>query len=287
MLDHGRTLLAVSLALLGGCSGPQLLNALTPDHGYVRTRDIAYSSNGQKLDVYEPVRARAAPVVVFFYGGSWKASSTLPKGDYKFVGQALAAAGFVTVIPDYRVYPAVRFPEFLDDCAAAVVWAHRHAAEYGGDPGKLVLAGHSAGAYNAAMLALDETYLGRAGGDRGWVRGMVGLAGPYDFLPLTDPELQTIFAPAPSPALTQPVTFADGRAPPMLLLAGADDTVVYASNTESLNRQLRDHGVPVREQIFAHMSHIHIIALMGSRVPGHRDFFRIIADFVDRATGRG
>jgi len=145
--------------------------------------DLTYASEDRgHFDVYAPPRpSPRTPVAVFLYGGSWQSGD---KALYRFVGRSLASRGIITVIPDYRVYPEVRYPAFLRDNARAVAFAKQHAAEWGGDPGRLFLIGHSAGAYNAAMLALDRRWLGEVGLDpRRDLAGFVGLAGPYDFLP--------------------------------------------------------------------------------------------------------
>jgi acetyl esterase/lipase len=273
------------LSALAACSGQAILNGITPGSGYRIARAIPFAGPGLSLDVYTPAHAERAPVVVFFYGGSWQQQLSLPKEDYKFVGEGLAAQGFVAVIPDYRLFPQVKFPAFLYDCAAAVAWAHAHAAAYGGDPDKLVLMGHSAGAYNAAMLALNPDYLRQAGADRAWLRGMIGLAGPYDFLPLTDPVLQTLFAPAAKLADTQPINFADGRNPPMLLIAGENDTIVYAKNSINLYQRITSRGGKIREVIYPKMGHVKLVATLSSRLPGHARLMGVIAGFVREVTG--
>jgi acetyl esterase/lipase len=277
-----------ALSALAGCSGQAILNGITPDSGYKIAHAVPffgpYAGPALTLDVYTPAHADRAPVVVFLYGGSWQQGQTLPKEDYKFVGEALAEQGFVTVIPDYRLYPQVKFPGFLYDCAAAVAWAHARAAAYGGDPGKLVLLGHSAGAYNAAMLALDPEYLRQAGADRAWLRGMIGLAGPYDFLPLTDPVLQDLFAPAAKLSDTQPISFADGRNPPMLLIAGDNDDIVYAKNSINLYQRISDRGGRITKLIYPKMGHVKLVATLSSRLPGHARLMETIAGFVREVT---
>jgi acetyl esterase/lipase len=277
--------LMAALFALAGCSGAQFINAITPSSGYVRTPDIAFGDHGLKLDVYSPVQARHAVVVVFFYGGSWKTGETLGKASYKFAGQALAAKGYVVVIADYRLYPQVAYPAFLHDCAEAVKWAHDHAPAYGGDPSRLVLMGHSAGAYNAAMLALDPEFLSAAGADRAWVRGVIGLAGPYDFLPITDPELQILFGPRQQWPLTQPINHVDGRGPSMLLMAGENDDIVYVKNTNNLYARVIESGGKAEKVTYPRMSHIKIIALMSTRLPGHAELMGHITSFVQEVAG--
>src|SRR5438067_3005720 len=174
--------------LLAACSPAALFDLTVPRAGYHVERNLAYGPDArQKLDLYVPDRLAApAPVLLFFYGGSWKSGS---KSLYRAFGQAFASQGMIVAIADYRLYPLVRYPAFLQDGALAFVWLHRHAADHGGDPGRLFLAGHSAGAYIAVMLAADDTYLREAGAGLGQVQGVIGLAGPYDFLPLKDQEL--------------------------------------------------------------------------------------------------
>jgi acetyl esterase/lipase len=222
--------------------------------------------------------------VVFFYGGSWEESKTLPKSAYKFVGQALVQKGYVVVIADYRLYPLVKYPDFLSDCAQAVRWAHAHAAEYGGDAGKLVLMGHSAGAYNAAMLALKPDLLQSAGIDPRLIRGMVGLAGPYDFLPIIDPDLKTIFGPAEQWPLTQPIHYVSDHAPPVLLIAGDDDDVVWVKNTRNLAREINAQGGHADTLIYPGIGHIRVVAQMSEWIPGHAAMMERITQFISQVT---
>ena len=276
--------LMAAMFALAGCSGVQFINAVTSDSGYTQTSGVAFGDHGLKLDVYAPDQVVNAPVVVFFYGGSWQAGESRNRASYKFAGQALAAAGYVAVIPDYRLYPQVKYPDFLADCAQAVKWAHDNAAAYGGSAAKLVVMGHSAGAYNAAMLALDPDYLKAAGGDRTWLRGMVGLAGPYDFLPLTDPVLQVIYGPREQWLQTQPINHVDGRGPPLLLMAGDNDDEVHVKNTNNLYNRIQASGGKAERVTYPSMSHIKIIALMSARLPGHAELMGHITDFVGRVT---
>jgi hypothetical protein len=170
MIDRLKRVPVLALGLVASACSPLLVfNAVMPKDGGVRVaaRDIPYGADHrQQLDVYVPSGPTAGPrpIIVFFYGGSWNSGV---KNGYGFVGRALAARGFVVAIPDYRLVPQVRFPAFLEDGAAAVRWMRGHAAQYGGDPDRVVLAGHSAGAYNAA----------RRTGGRSGVRPGAGQAG--------------------------------------------------------------------------------------------------------------
>jgi acetyl esterase/lipase len=253
-------LLAVCLS---ACRPVDALNALTPGTGYRLDADIAYGeAERQALDVYRPTQPRAspAPVVVFFYGGSWNSGD---KADYRFVGQLLASEGYVVVIPDYRLYPAVKFPMFLEDGAAALRWTQDRIAAYGGDPKRLFLMGHSAGAYNAMMLGLDRRYGVAAGFDFANLRGIVGLAGPYDFKFDTD-LLRAVFGTAKNPADALPVTYADRPAPPVLLITGDADETVNPANSVSLERHLAAAGNRVCRRDYHGLDHIDIVLQLSS-----------------------
>ena len=242
-----------ALLPLGGCSLTGVLAATTPARGRI-VRDVPYGDGPRrKLDVYAPAPAGRAPVVVFLYGGSWNSGR---RQGYAFAGRALAAQGLVVIVPDHRLVPEVRYPDFLGDCAAAVRWARREAGRYGGDGGRIVLVGHSAGAYNAAMLTLDRRWLAEAGLEPARdVRATVGLAGPYDFLPLKDDTLMTIFGPEDSRPRTQPIAYADGRAPPMLLAAGLRDTVVDPANATRLAERIRARGGEAEVTFYPKLDH--------------------------------
>jgi acetyl esterase/lipase len=259
-----RLLAALATATtLGGCSTLGLINAVQPKAGLSITREVAFEGAGGslRLDVYAPMRTgRAAPVVVFFYGGGWDSGR---RQDYAFVGEALARRGYVAVIPDYRVYPQARWPAFLQDNALAVRWAKDHGGEYGGDPARLVLMGHSAGAYNAAMLALDGRWLGAVGLDpRVDVRAMVGLAGPYDFLPLRSERLKEIFGPPEQRPDTQPINHVGERAPPLWLAADTGDKVVEAANSARLAAAVRAKGGSVEERYYGGLNHALMVGVI-------------------------
>lgn len=251
---------AVLLLGLGGCSPVKILNALTPDDTFERTVGIAYGEEPrQKLDVYVPRHAlKGAPVVVFFYGGSWNSGD---REDYAFVGEALASRGIVAVLADYRLYPQVRYPLFLEDSARAVAWTKTHIGEYAGNPQRVYLMGHSSGAYNAAMLALDGHLLGAVGMSPHDLSGWIGLAGPYDFLPIKNPDVRPVFFWPDSPPQSQPINHVSRGAPPALLIAASkDDLVNPTRNTGGLASKLRESGVPVQDLYYARPSHVTLVA---------------------------
>ncbi len=276
----GSVALAALMTLLAGCSTVGVLNALEPRSDVTAARDVPYGDGPRRsLDVYEPKAATGqAPVVVFLYGGSWDQGR---KEDYAFVGDALASRGFLTVIPDYRLYPDVRWPAFLQDNAVAVRWTLDHAQAYGGDPRRLFLMGHSAGAYNAVMLALDPRWLAEAGVDRGQLRGVIGLAGPYDFLPVRTEELKTIFGPPEGRPATQPINHVDGRNPPLFLATDTADKVVQPGNTTRLAAKVRAAGGPVRVRYYRGLSHPLMIGAIAAPLRFLAPVLKDVSRFID------
>lgn len=241
--------------LLAACSGPALLNSLVPRDGYTVHGDIAYGDQArQRLDIYVPDNLSAdAPVIVFFYGGSWQSGS---KSDYRFVGQAFASKGYVAVIADYRLYPDIQFPTFLDDSARAVAWVDENIHRYSGDRNHLFVAGHSAGAYIAVMIGLRSPYTKSAHDTD--IKGIVGIAGPYNFLPFTDPKIKDIFRPEDD-VKTQPIHWVKPGLPPLLLVTGDKDKDVLPQNTITMTQALRDHKVSVTSAIYQGVAHVGII----------------------------
>jgi len=245
-------------ALVVGCSGAQVLDRLVARDTYHGPNGVAYGPDPRhRLDVYQPktgVVPGRAPVVLFFYGGNWTRGE---RADYRFVGEALAANGIIAVVADYRLSPQVHYDSLLGDCALALQWTLSNAADLGGDPARVMVMGHSAGAYNAAMLALDPRWLVPLGLVPGRLAGWIGLAGPYDFLPIVDPEVQVAFGWPQTPADSQPLFYASVKAPRTLLLAARSDTVVNAQrNTVGLANRLRAAGTEVDVRIFDHIGHI-------------------------------
>lgn len=260
------------------------LNALMPkDRASARVaQDVSFGMGERlKLDVYAPRSAASGrwPVIVFFYGGSWNSGR---RQGYAFVARALAAQGFLVVVPDYRLVPEARYPDFLQDGAAAVRWARRHADRHGGDGERIVLTGHSAGAYNAAMLALDRSLLGA---DRAVVKGFAGLAGPYDFLPLDDASTIAAFGAWPRPAETQPISHAAPDSAPALLLHGEGDTRVKPRNSRELAARLRAAGSQVRLKLYPDLGHIGILTALAMPFRRRAPVVADVAAFTREVTG--
>ncbi len=267
------------------CSPLSTFNTLAPKDKAPAPaeRNIAYGAGErQKLDVYPAgPRTGAAPVVVFIYGGGWNNGR---RQDYSFAGRALAAQGYLTIVPDYRLVPEEHFPAFLDDCASAVAWAQANAARLGGDPKRIFLIGHSAGAYNAAMVALDTRYLRAAGGDPATIGGVIGLAGPYDFLPFDPGAAQNAFGQAPDPAQTQPINFVRADAPPMLLLHGAEDKVVRIRNTTSLGEKLNAIGAKAEVKIYPGADHPDLVLALSKPLRKRAPVLADIRSFIQAQT---
>jgi acetyl esterase/lipase len=270
--------LAVSLS---GCSATSVLNTIEPKWNVAATRDVAYAPGPRHdVDVYAPKKLGPhTPVVVFIYGGGWDSGE---KSQYGFVGSALASHGYLVFIPNYRIYPEAHYPDFLQDSALAVRWAKDHAAGYGGDPNLLFLMGHSAGAYNAAMLATDPQWLGAVGLDpHRDIKGMVGLAGPYDFLPLESDELKAIFGAVGQQPASQPINHVDGREPPMFLAHDLGDTVVYPKNTINLAARIKAAGGEVETKYYKGLSHALMIGVFAAPLRFLGPVFRDSTQFID------
>ena len=254
---------ALGLAALAGCTPAGLLNQvsrLSGDGGTrLALRGAAYGPLARhRLDVWVPEKRSATPlpVIVFFYGGGWVSGD---RGDYGFAGRAFAAKGFVTVVADYRLVPEVRFPAFLQDGALAIKWVRDHVAAHGGDPKRISLSGHSAGAYEAAMLALDPHYLRDIGVDPSIIRAAALLATPADFYPFTEQRGRDALGAWPKPLETQPITFARADAPPMLLMHGTADTVVRPYNSQRLSAKLKRLGAVAELRLYPGKNHVDLV----------------------------
>jgi acetyl esterase/lipase len=256
--------LVVVFGFLSGCTNAAIdvINAMVPTDSYDLHAGLPYGADArQVLDVYVPRApdAKPMPVVLFFYGGSWKFGR---REQYKFLGEALASHGIIAVVADYRLYPAVKFPDFVTDGANALRWVRDHAPEYGGDAGAIYVMGHSAGANIAALVALDPGYAAAAGAN-GAVHGFIGLAGPYAFRPEQTENIRDIFVGTGDLERTRPITYAAAIQPsPVIFLAhGLADDTVYPRNTEQLAAAVRANGGSVRTEFYDGIGHI---GLMGA-----------------------
>jgi acetyl esterase/lipase len=273
------TAVVVTAALMVA-AGCEPLDALNVFESEPAIRDVRFSEDGVlSLDVYAPdtQRGEALPVVVFFYGGAWQQGS---KEAFRFVGSQLAQRGVVTVLPDYRVYPAARFPEFVEDAAAAVSWTFDNAAAFGADPTRVFVMGHSAGAHIASMVHYDERYLDGAGAAR-MPCGFIGLAGPYDFLPLVDPDYQAIF-PAPLREDSQPLNFVTGREGPALLVHGLQDDTVKPRNSASLAEAVQRAGGTAELNLLEGRGHVDVLLSLAAPLKFLAPTLDAVTDFVVR-----
>lgn len=257
------------------------LNDADPPAGTMESSGIAYAAGDRhKLDVYSARLPQAAPVpvVVFFYGGAW---TTGDRTMYRYVGTALDSAGMVAVIPDYRLFPDVRFPAFMDDAAQAVAWAKANAAQFGGDPHRLFIMGHSAGAQIATLLALDPSHLQAVGMSPADLCGVIGLAGPYEPMDHGDGNMKVVFGHVPDPQQVQPLHFADHVAPPMLLLTGTWDNAVDPDSTLRLAERLRTVGSTVTAKLYPDITHHALVESITPQLafvsPARQDVLAFIA----------
>ncbi len=267
------------------CSPIKLLNVAVPESTYKIESDIAYGTlPRQKLDIYLPnleatqqFKNTSRKVVIFFYGGSWDSGE---RSDYKFVGEALASQGFIVVIPDYRVYPDVLFPALMADPAMAARWVKDNITRYNGNANQVFLAGHSAGAHIAVMLGVNAEYLAKQSLKPADFAGIIGLAGPYDFLPLKSDRLKTIFGPESEQWKSQPINFVDGKNPPMLLAVGKKDGTVWPRNTYNLAEKIKNNNGLVQVMSFENYGHIDMAAKLAKPLRGNGELLKAMADFI-------
>ncbi len=279
---RGTALARLSTRFLAGCErlGFIAANAPAAFGAFRRHKNIAYGPDPrQRLDAYVPGRAAAEPrpVIVFWHGGRWRAGD---KADYRFVGAALAASGYVALVANYRRYPQVKMPGFMHDAALAALFAAAHAHEYGGTRERLYLMGHSAGAHLAALVALDPRYFAATGQAAPRIAGVIGLSGPYDFLPLLEPDDQDMFGPPELYPASQPINFVHAQAPPMLLVQGLNDETVKPKNSRNLATALHSLGVPVTLKLYPKSSHADTVAALTVLLRGRASTLDDIRAFV-------
>lgn len=264
--------------LMSACRPVTLLNAVVPKGQMQILRDVPFGAlPPQKLDIYQPhlLSDTLLPVIVFFYGGSWDSGS---KQDYLFLAEAFTAQGYLVVIPDYRHYPEVKFPQLMQDPALAFQWVKTHISTYHGDPQRVFMMGHSAGAHLAVMLSLNAEYLARVGLDPEAIAGTVGLAGAYDFLPLGSDRLRAIFAPPEQEWTSQPIHFVNGKNPPLLLLTGTKDRTVWPKNSINLANAITAKGGRAQLITYEGYDHVDIIAKLAKPLRGDQ---RLLQDVLN------
>ncbi|GAB5351945.1 putative N-octanoylanthranilate hydrolase AqdA1 [Qipengyuania sp. 483] len=255
--------------IAGGSSGVELVQIASTG-----------PSPQQQVRVFRPDEAgeEPLPVLVFIHGGSWASGDP---ADYGFVARNIAAQGYVVVLAGYRLGEGGRYPGMLEDTAADIGWVYRNIARYGGDPERLVISGHSAGAYNAVQAVLDPQWLAAAGVPRDAIRGVIGLSGPYDFYPFDTDSTRAAFGSAGAGPDSQPVNTVTPGAPPMLLIHGEADTTVKPRNSQALAAALRAQGDSVETLYLPGKNHADPLLMLAS--PWRRDarVFDAMMQFMD------
>ncbi len=268
-------------------SGPQKLNVA--DKAWLGESQSVYTDKGikfgdaerQKLDIFWPTEKSNTPnpVVIFYHGGSWYHGE---REGYAFLGRAMASRGYVTVIADYRKHPDVIFPAFVEDAANAYVWTEKNITRYNGDPKNIFVMGHSAGAHLAMMITLDPQWLNSIGSDPTNIKGIVGLAGPYDFLPFDGEAAKAALGQWPKPEETQPITYARGDAAPMLLLTGSDDTTVNPRNGRALKSAITDVNGEAETIEYSNMDHYGIIMAFARPFRNYGSALKDTVEFIEK-----
>jgi|HubBroStandDraft_2_1064218.scaffolds.fasta_scaffold223955_1 acetyl esterase/lipase len=281
-MSRRAALASLVAAMAAGCGKVAFMAANVPAAfgAYRRHPNIAYGGGPQhRLDVYVPktIPVKPPPLVVFWHGGRWSFGD---KSDYRFVGAALTELGCVAVLPNYRHYPEVKMPGFMDDAARAALWASAHGGEFGADAHRMYLMGHSAGAHLAALVTLDPRYFAAAGQSAPPIAGVIGLSGPYDFLPLREPDVQDMFGPPQRYPESQPINFVRSDAPPMLLIHGLKDDTVWPKNSRNLATALRACGAPATLKLYPKLLHADTVAALSLPARGRAPTLADIASFV-------
>lgn len=269
-----------AILALVGCAAVKpaaALNMLIPSGGYNK-QQFSYGNNRrQALDIYTPKTSSPKIPVVFVYGGAWRSGD---KKDFAFVAQALTSLGHPVIIPDYRRYPEVQFPEFINDVADAIRFVESQSNTGLAKPfTEYILMGHSAGAHSAALLAADSRYL-RERGVRAQLKGLIGIAGPYD-LPMNDPEVGPVFNTSTAER-TKVVSNVKRGMPPTLLLHGLADNRVGPFHTERFRDALKANGVSVTTRLYPGVEHVKILASVAAPLRFLNNSFADIKGFLGR-----
>ncbi|MFT7684744.1 MAG: acetyl esterase/lipase [Candidatus Azotimanducaceae bacterium] len=231
--------------------GLKLINSLARSSARCLSAELAYGNQDRHmLDYYTLGGDVNRPTILFFYGGNWRSGS---RSDYLFVADTLLSLGYNVIIPDYRLYPLVRFSEIQKDAAAAT----RRALDEVPEDQAFFVMGHSAGAQLGALLCLDASLLGENLAAR--ISGFIGLAGPYDFYPFSDADHWDLFGPESEYAQSQAVNFVRADSPPLYLLHGETDTRVRRGNSKSLMQKVHAVGGSASREVYKETGHVDII----------------------------
>ena len=285
LINHhfSRYALAIVACISSACSPIKVLNSLVPENGYELVSGVEYGTNArQKLDIYLPKAAEKSTalkkVIIFYYGGNWDSGE---RADYKFAAEALVSHGYIVVVPDYRVYPEVVFPALMADPVSAAKWVKTNIKKYNGDTNKVFLAGHSAGAHMAATMAINPEYLAEVSLKPNDFAGVIGLAGPYDFLPLKSERLKIIFGLEAQQWKSQPINFVDGKNPPLFLAVGMKDSTVWPRNTFNLAKKIKEKNGLVEVQEFASYGHVDMVSKLAKPLRGNGELLKSVITFID------
>ncbi len=278
-------LLTATILLLNACasSSIKIVNRLAKNKGYTLTKDISYGPHKlNKLDLYLPKKSvssdKSKAVIIFFYGGCWGNCLKFRKEAYLFVGQALANKGHIVAIVNYRTYPQVRFQVLIRDAAKSIEWVKQNISRYNGDSKSIFLMGHSAGAHMAATLAYDKRYLKR----KTWnsIKGIIGLAGVYDFYPFKHDYQYKVFAPKLHYLDSQPIRFVTGKEAASLLLYGNRDKTVKPKNIINLAKRIKEKGGEVETHYYKKLGHVGLVASMSRPFQRSRPVLNNIHQFI-------
>ena len=285
LINHhfSRYAIAIIACISSACSPIKVLNSLVPENGYELVSGVEYGTNArQKLDIYLPKATEKSTalkkVIIFYYGGNWDSGE---RADYKFAAEALVSHGYIVVIPDYRVYPEVLFPALMADPVSAAKWVKTNIKKYNGDANKVFLAGHSAGAHIAVMMAINPEYLAQVSLKPNDFAGVIGLAGPYDFLPLKSDRLKTIFGSEAEQWKSQPINFVNGKNPPLFLAVGMKDDTVWPRNTINLAKKIKEKNGLVEVHEFASYGHVDMVAKLAKPLRGNGELLKSVITFID------
>ena len=224
----------------------------------VESLNLAYGEHkDQVLDLVNLENSRDCPVILFFHGGSWRWGQ---KDYHREIGKQFAKSGIIFATANYRLYPEVRFPAFPRDASLAVKWLRENVAKHGGDPSRIFLMGHSAGAHSMALVGLDESYLKEVGGDFSWIRGVIGMSCPYYFDPNKEFLYREIFNVGRDHEEFMPLCLVDGgNEPPFLVMHGFFDPLVAVEGAEKFINKMRAAGGKVTRRIYSSHGHFSLV----------------------------
>lgn len=247
------------LAVAGGCAQGAGASQASSRPDLRKTADVAYcpdapvTSRYQTLDIYAPPHANNCPVMVMIHGGGWAIGDKASPGVAQLKSRYFVDRGFVFVSINYRLSPAVKHPAHVQDVAAAVAWLHSQVARYGGDPDRIFVMGHSAGAHLAALVATDDRRLGEYRKPLSTLKGVVLLDGagydvPAQMKAATGWAARMYRAAMTDDAQTQqdasPVTHVTaGKGIPPFFIMYVAGRQASAGQAQQLHRRLSDAGV--------------------------------------------